>query len=203
VSEPLPTFGDALLRDREESSAAKVGANLAGTDWEKNGGIKMTVARTLSLIAGLVGFAVLTAGCRTVTSVETFKYGFSDLESNVAAGADRRSPEDFLLRAKSWKHQWRCSVFDSCETDFLSTLYVFDKRTGRQIKWNRVEVFLAEDCDASADDRRKYKTVVDTDVVSLGWGEDRNGKYDRVSALLVFYADWGSVNARMRTRACP
>jgi hypothetical protein len=113
------------------------------------------------------------------------------------------SPADFQINAKSWKHEWRCNALDTCNTDFFSTVFVFDKRTGRQLKWNRVEVFLKDDCDASREDRRNYKTVTDTEFVSFGWGDDRNGKYEHVSAFLVLYADWGSVNARVRTNVCP
>jgi hypothetical protein len=142
----------------------------------------------------------LSSGCNTVATGDTFRYGFSDVRPNVPASA---TPTDFQLRAKTWKHEWRCNVFDTCDTDFLSTVYVFDTRTGRQINWNRVEVFLKDGCNASFDDRGKYKTVTDTEFVSFGWGDNRKGKYEHVSALLVFYADWGSVNAHVRTIVCP
>jgi hypothetical protein len=163
----------------------------------------MTPFRAVSSIACLLGFAVLSSGCGTVTISDTFKYGFSDVQSKVLSPGERPAPADFQLRAKSWKHEWRCDPFDTCNTDFLSTMYVFDKRTGKQLKWNRVEIFLKDGCDASLDDRGNYKTVTDIDLVSFGWGENRKGKYEHVSALLVFYADWGSVNARVRTAACP
>jgi len=160
----------------------------------------MTPFRAVSLIACLLGLAVLSSGCNTVATGDTFRYGFSDVRSNVPPPA---TPTDFQLRAKTWKHEWRCNVFDTCDTDFLSTVYVFDKRTGRQINWNRVEVFLKDDCNASLEDRGKYKTVTDAEFVSFGWGDNRKGKYEHVSALLVFYADWGSVNAHVRTIVCP
>lgn len=163
----------------------------------------MIPLRAVCLIACLFGFAVLAAGCVTVTSSDTFRYGFSDVRFNIPFPEERPAPTDFQLRAKSWKHEWRCNVFDTCNTDFFSTLFVFDKRTGRQVKWNRVEVFLKDDCDASREDRERYKTVTDTDFVSFGWGDNRNGRYEYVSAFLVFYADWGSVNARVRTMTCP
>ncbi len=163
----------------------------------------MTPFRIVSRIASASALAVLSAGCTTVTTGDTFRYGFSEVRANSAAPGVRATPADFQLRAKSWKHEWRCNVFDACSTDFLGTMFVFDKRTGKQLNWNRVEVFLKDDCDASLDDRGNYKTVTDTDLVSLGWGENRKGKYEQVSAFLVFYTDWGSVNARVRTIACP
>ncbi len=163
----------------------------------------MPTFRAASLIAGLIGFAVLSSGCKSVATGETFRYGFSDVQPNIAAGAPRPAPADFQLNAKEWKHEWRCNVFDTCNTDFLSTVFVFDKRTGKQLKWNRVEVFLRDDCNASPADRLNYKTVTDAEFVSFGWGDDRKGKYEQVSAFLVFYADWGRVNARVRTIACP
>jgi hypothetical protein len=163
----------------------------------------MTKLRTLA-VPLLAAGAVALAGCRTVTSVDTFKYGFYELKANgEAAPTAPTQPDVFELRAKSWKHEWRCTVFDNCETDFLGTLYVFDARTGKQVRWNRVEVFLKDDCDASPKDRGRYKTVADVDHVTLGWGEDRKGRYENVSAFLVFYADWGSVNARVRSKVCP
>lgn len=163
----------------------------------------MTPFRAVSLIACLFGFTVLSSGCGTVTVADNFKYVFFDVKSNIASDAGRPVPTDFQLRAKSWKHEWRCNAFDTCNTDFFTTLFVFDKRTGRQLKWNRVEVFFKDDdCDASPDEREKYRTVTDTEFVSFGWGDDRNGKYEQVSAFLVFYADWGSVNARVRTKVC-
>jgi hypothetical protein len=161
----------------------------------------MTPFGAASLIACLSGLAVFSSGCSTVATGDTFRYGFSDVRSN--APAERLSPADFQLRAKTWKHEWRCDVFNTCDTDFLSTVYVFDKRNGKQINWNRVEVFLKDDCNASRDDRAKYKTVTDAEFVSFGWGDNRKGKYEHVSALLVFYADWGSVNAHVRTIVCP
>ncbi|HEU0203588.1 MAG TPA: hypothetical protein VFR86_24525 [Burkholderiaceae bacterium] len=161
----------------------------------------MTSFRALSII-GLSACATWLAACKTVDSVDTFKYGFSDVKVN-ATSTDQPTTNDFHVRSKTWKHEWRCSVLDNCETDFFSTLYVFDKRTGKQVKWNRVEVYLQDGCNASPDDGRNYKTVADTDAVSIGWGEDRKGKYDQVSAFLIFYADWGSVNARVRTKLCP
>jgi hypothetical protein len=82
-------------------------------------------------------------------------------------------------------------------------VFVFDRRTGKQLMWNRIEAFQRDDCNASRNDRERYKTVTNTDVVSLGWGDGRKGKYDQVSAFLVFYADWGSVTARVRAIACP
>ena len=160
----------------------------------------MTFFRAVSLIACLFGLAVISSGCNTVATGDTFRYGFSDVRSNVSPPA---TPTDFQLRAKAWKHEWRCNVFDTCDTDFLSTVYVFDTRTGRQINWNRVEVFLKDGCNASLVDRGKYKTVTNTEFVSFGWGDNRKGKYEHVSALLVFYADWGSVNAHVRTIVCP
>lgn len=163
----------------------------------------MTPFRAVSLIACLFGLAVLSSGCSTVATGDTFRYGFSDVRSNSPPPGERPTPTDFQLRAKSWKHEWRCNVFDTCDTDFLSTVFVFDTRTGRQINWNRVEVFLKDDCNASLDDRGKYKTVTNTEFVSFGWGDNRKGKYEHVSALLVFYADWGSVNAHVRTIVCP
>jgi len=163
----------------------------------------MTPFRAVSLIACLFGFAVLSSGCETVKTGDTFRYGFSDVRSNTPSPAERTTPADFQLRAKTWKHEWRCDVFDTCSTDFLSTFFVFDTRTGRQLRWNRVEVFQKDDCNASINDRGKYKTVTDTESVSFGWGDNRKGKYEHVSALLVFYADWGSVNAHVRTVVCP
>jgi len=163
----------------------------------------MTPFRAVSLIACLFGLAIFSSGCSTVATGDTFRYGFSDVRSNVPSPGGRPTPTDFQLRAKSWKHEWRCNVFDTCDTDFLSTVFVFDKRTGRQLNWNRVEVFLKDDCNASLDDRGNYKTVTDAEVVSFGWGDNRKGKYEHVSALLVFYADWGSVNAHVRTIVCP
>ena len=160
----------------------------------------MTPFRAVSSIACLFGFAVLSSGCESVKTGDTFRYGFSDVKSNVPVAA---TPTDFQLRAKTWKHEWRCDVFNTCNTDFLSTFFVFDTRTGRQLKWNRVEIFLKDDCNATINDRGNYKTVTDTDLVSLGWGDNRKGKYEHVSALLVFYADWGSVNAHVRTIVCP
>jgi hypothetical protein len=163
----------------------------------------MPAFRAVSLIACLLGSTALASGCTTVATGETFRYGFSDLRPNPAAGASRPAPADLQLNAKSWKHEWRCDVFDACATDFLSTVFVFDKRTGKELTWNRIEVFQRDDCNASRNDREKYKTVTDTEYASLGWGESRKGKYEQVSAFLVFYADWGSVAARVRTIACP
>jgi hypothetical protein len=163
----------------------------------------MTPCRAVYLMTCLFAFAVASSGCTTVATGDTFRYGFSDVRPNAASPAARAAPADFQLRAKTWKHEWRCNVFDTCSTDFLSTMYVFDKKTGRQLKWNRVEVFLKDECDASLADREHYKTVTDTEFVSFGWGDKRSGKYEHVSAVLVFYADWGSVNARVRTTACP
>jgi hypothetical protein len=163
----------------------------------------MTPLRAVSLITCLLGFAVGLGGCKTVASSETFRYGFSEVRFTIPIAEERPDPTDFQLRAKSWKHEWRCNVFDTCDTDFLSTLYVFDKRTGKQVKWNRVEVFLKDGCNASRDDRERYKTVTDTEFVSFGWGDNRSGKYEHVSAFLTFYADWGSVNARVRAIGCP
>jgi hypothetical protein len=163
----------------------------------------MTPFRAVSSIACLFGLAVFSSGCSTVATGDTFRYGFSDVRSNVPSPGERPTPTDFQLRAKTWKHEWRCDVFATCDTDFLSTVYVFDTRTGRQINWNRVEVFLKDGCNASLDDRGKYKTVTDAEFVSFGWGDNRKGKYEHVSALLVFYADWGSVNAHVRTIVCP
>jgi hypothetical protein len=173
--------------------------------------MEMTLLRVRSLKACLLGLIVLSAAllsaCKTVESESTFRYGVLQVTvsgSSSAASAERPMPEDFQIREKSWLHEWRCRSYDDvCRTDFSTTLYVFDKRTGKQLKWNRVEVFLADHCLASADDRERYRTVADTDVVSLGWGKDREGKYDKISAFLVFYADWGSVNARVRALACP
>jgi hypothetical protein len=155
------------------------------------------------LRASMACGAMALAGCASVTNVDTFKYGFLEVTPNKAAGTEQPRAEELQLRAKSWKHEWRCSVFDNCETDFVGSLYVFDARTGRQVRWNRVEVFLKDDCDASPSDRARYKTVADTDHVTLGWGEERKGRYENVSAYLVFYADWGSVNARVRSKVCP
>lgn len=163
----------------------------------------MTPYRAVPLIACLLGLVVWSSGCRTVNTGDTFRYGFSDVRTNAQTPAERATPADFQLRAKTWKHEWRCSVFDDCLTDFLSTMYVFDTRTGRQLKWNRVEIFMADDCDASLKDRDHYKTVTDTEFVTFGWGDNRKGKYEQVSALLIFYADWGSVDARVRSIACP
>jgi hypothetical protein len=153
------------------------------------------------LVACLLGSAALSTACTTVNTGETFRYGFSDPQPS-APNAPRPTPSDLQLNAKTWKHEWRCDVFDTCVTDFASTVFVFDKRTGREVTWNRIEVFQRDDCNASRDDRMKYKTVTDTNAVSLGWGDGRKGKYDQVSAFLVFYADWGSVAARVRTIAC-
>jgi hypothetical protein len=166
-------------------------------------GADMPTFRAVALIACLLGSAVLSSGCMTTTQGETFRYGFSDLQPNSAVGAQHPIPANLQLSAKSWKHEVRCNVFDTCETAFAGTMFVFDKRTGKELKWNRIEVFERDDCNASRDDRLKYKTVTDTDIVSLGWGDERKGKYEQVSALLVFYADWGSVTARVRTIACP
>jgi hypothetical protein len=163
----------------------------------------MTSLRTVFSIACLLVLSLLGAGCSTTETADTFRYGFSDVQPNPTVAAERPVPADFQLRAKTWKHEWRCDVFDSCITDFLTTVYVFDKRTGRQLKWNRVEVFMKDDCDASTKDRDNYKTVTDTDSVTIGWGDSRKGKYEQVSALLIFYADWGSVNASVRTIVCP
>ncbi len=163
----------------------------------------MTPFRTVSPIVVLFGFAVAFAGCASVETGDTFRYGFSEVRSNAAPPAARPIPADFQLRAKSWKHEWRCDVFNTCTTDFLSAMFVFDTRTGREIKWNRVEVFLKDDCNATINDRDRYKTVTDTEVVSFGWGDNRKGKHEHVSALLVFYSDWGSVSARVRTVVCP
>lgn len=164
----------------------------------------MTPFRAVSLIACLLGLAVFLSGCKTTSTGDTLRYGFSDVRTNSPSAGGRPAPADFQLRAKSWKHEWRCDAFDTCDTDFLTTVYVFDKRTGKQIKWNRVEVFFKEDgCNATLDDRANYKTVTNTDFVSFGWGDNRKGKYEHVSALLVFYADWGSVNAQVRTIVCP
>jgi hypothetical protein len=164
----------------------------------------MPASRAISLIACLLGSAALASGCRTVETGETFRYGFAELRPNPAAsGASPPAPAELQLNAKSWKHEWRCSVFDDCATDFLSTVFVFDKRTGKELTWNRIEVFQRDDCNASRNDRDRYKTVTDTQSVSLGWDDGRKGKYDQVSAFLVFYADWGSVAARVRTVACP
>ena len=173
--------------------------------------MEMMLLRVPSLKACLLGLVVLPAAllsaCKTVESESTFRYGVLDVRVsglNSAAGAERPKPEDFQIRAKSWLHEWSCRSYDNvCKTDFSSTLYVFDKRTGKQLQWNRVEVFLADHCLAFTDDRERYRTVTDTDVVSLGWGKDREGKYDKISAFLVFYADWGSVNARVRALGCP
>lgn len=164
----------------------------------------MTPFRAVSLTACLLGLAVFLSGCKTTSTGDTLRYGFSDVRTNSPSAGGRPAPADFQLRAKSWKHEWRCDAFDTCDTDFLTTVYVFDKRTGKQIKWNRVEVFFKEDgCNATLDDRANYKTVTNTDFVSFGWGDNRKGKYEHVSALLVFYADWGSVNAQVRTIVCP
>lgn len=164
----------------------------------------MTPFRAVSLTAYLLGLAVFLSGCKTTSTGDTLRYGFSDVRTNSPSAGGRPAPADFQLRAKSWKHEWRCDAFDTCDTDFLTTVYVFDKRTGKQIKWNRVEVFFKEDgCNATLDDRANYKTVTNTDFVSFGWGDNRKGKYEHVSALLVFYADWGSVNAQVRTIVCP
>ena len=95
----------------------------------------------MSIAAG----ALALAGCSSVTSVDTFKYGFLEVTPNKAAGAEQPRPVDLQLRAKEWKHEWRCGMFDRCETDFLGSLYVFDARTGKQVRWNRVEVFLKDD----------------------------------------------------------
>lgn len=173
--------------------------------------MEMTLLRVLSLKACLLGLVVLPAAllsaCGTIERDDTFRYGFFDLKASglsSAASAEPPMPEDLHIRAKSWHHEWRCRLYDDvCRTDFSGTLYVFDKRTGKQLKWNRVEVFRVDHCLASANDRENYKTVTDTDVVSLGWGKDREGKYNKISAFLVFYADWGSVNARVRALACP
>lgn len=153
-------------------------------------------------ILGLCTCVAWLSACKTVESADTFRYGVVDIKVSAAVN-DRPTPADFHVRSKTWKHEWRCSVFDNCETDFFTTLYVFDKRTGKQLKWNRVEVYQQDGCYASPEDGRNYKTVADTDLVSIGWGEDREGKYDQVSAFLIFYADWGSVSARVRTRLCP
>ena len=164
----------------------------------------MTPFRAVSLIACLFGLAVFLSGCKTTSTGDTLRYGFSDVRSNSPSAGERPTPTDFQLRAKTWKHEWRCDAFDTCDTDFLTTVYVFDKRTGKQINWNRVEVFFKEDgCNATLNDRANYKTVTNTDFVSFGWGNNRKGKYEHVSALLVFYADWGSVNAHVRTIVCP
>jgi hypothetical protein len=163
----------------------------------------MTTFRAISLIACLSGVAVLVLGCKTVTTGETFRYGFSDLKPNTASKVAPPTPTDLQINAKSWKHEWRCDAFDTCDTDFLSTVFVFDRRTGKELTWNRIEAFQRDDCNASRNDRERYKTVTDTKVVSLGWGDGRKGKYEQVSAFLVFYADWGSVTARLRTIVCP
>lgn len=155
------------------------------------------------LVMSVVCGAFALAGCKSVTNIDTFKYGFLDVTPNKAAGPEQPRAEELELRAKAWKHEWRCSVFDNCETDFLGSLYVFDARTGKQLRWNRVEVFLKDDCDASPKDRARYKTVADADFITFGWGEERKGRYENVSAYLVFYADWGSVNARVRSKVCP
>jgi hypothetical protein len=162
----------------------------------------MPASRAVSLIACLLGSAALSTACTTVKTGETFRYGFSDLQPN-AASTPRPAPTDLQLNAKTWKHEWRCDVLDTCKTDFLSTVFVFDKRTGKELTWNRIEAFQRDDCNASRNDREKYKTVTDTEYVSLGWGNDRKGKYEQVSAFLVFYADWGSVTARVRAIGCP
>ena len=164
----------------------------------------MTPFRAGSLAACLLGLTVLLSGCKTTTTADTFRYGFSDVQANSPSTGARPIPTDFQLRAKSWKHEWRCDAFDTCDTDFLSTVYVFDTRTGKQINWNRVEVFMKEDgCNASLADRAKYKTITDTEFVSFGWCDNPKGKHEHVSALLVFYADWGSVQANVRTIVCP
>jgi hypothetical protein len=161
----------------------------------------MTPLRTTAVALSTLSIA-FTLGCRSVTNIDTAKYDFPEVRPN-ATGLDRPTTGDFELRTKNWKHEWRCNVFETCLTDFESTIFVFDRRTGKQVNWNRIEVFMKEACDASAQDRKNYKTVTNSDTVSFGWGKNRDGKYDQVSAYLVFYADWGSVNALVKTRACP
>jgi hypothetical protein len=163
----------------------------------------MSRFRAVAFSACLLGVVVLCLGCTTVTTGDTFRYGFSEVQANPAAGPQRPTPGDLQLNAKTWKHEVRCDYFDACDTDFFGIMFVFDKRTGRELKWNRIEVFQRDDCNASREDRQKYTTVTDTEFVSFGWPDSRKGKYAQLSAFLVFYADWGSVAARVRTISCP
>jgi hypothetical protein len=152
----------------------------------------------------VLGLAALLSACATVGSLDTFRYGFSNLKLNTGGtGVQGPVAEDFQLRADKWEHEWRCYGAEDCKTEFEARLFVFDKRTGRRVRWNRIEVFQADNCSASPEDRYNYKTIADADVVPLGWEDERQGRYERLSAFIVFYADWGSVDARFRTLACP
>jgi hypothetical protein len=113
-------------------------------------------------------------------------------------------PEDLHIRAKSWHHEVALpSLRRRLQNRLLQHAVRLRQAHGQTAEVEPCRGVLADHCLASANDRENYKTVTDTDVVSLGWGKDREGKYDKISAFLVFYADWGSVNARVRALACP
>lgn len=154
------------------------------------------------LIACVGGFGLLGSGCSFVNKADIARYDFTTVNANASAGPGAPAPADLELRTKAWKHEWHCNYLEQCSTEFASSLYVFDRRNGKQIKWNRIEVFSRDDCEASTDDRRNYKTITDAEAVSIGWPKKRDGKYDKVSAFLVFYADWGNASARVKTDVC-
>lgn len=155
---------------------------------------------TRTTIATLATAALLSSGCSFINKADIARYDFATVNAN--SGTNAPAAADLELRTKSWKHEWRCNYLEQCDTEFASALYVFDRRNGKQIKWNRIEVFSRDDCEASTDDRRNYKTITDADLVSIGWPKRREGKYDKVSAFVVFYADWGNVSARVKTDVC-
>lgn len=160
----------------------------------------MTRTSIATLTASAIGFSLLAGGCSFINKADIARYDFATVNAN--AGTNAPAAADLELRTKSWKHEWHCNYLEQCSSEFASTLYVFDRRNGKQIKWNRIEVFSRDDCQASTDDRRNYKTITDVDAVSIGWPKKREGKYDKVSAFLVFYADWGNVSALVKTDVC-
>jgi hypothetical protein len=162
----------------------------------------MTRERAFVRLLCIAAVALAATGCRSLTVGDTFRYQFIDARPNAQASAGAPGAGDLELRSKVWRHEWRCNVFDTCLTDYDATMYAFDKRNGRQLKWNRIEVFQTDTCDASPADRRNYKTVTDADSFTLGWGRDRAGKFDRVSAYVIFYGDWGSVSSRVLAKNC-